>query len=224
MYNNDSMNLAMFDLDNTLLDGDSDYLWGRFMVDEGVVDRGFYEQENQRFYEQYKKGNLDIHAYCRFAFKPLAETPLNELHRLRKKFIDLCIRPLILSKAKDLLKQHRLQGDHLLIITSTNRFVTEPIANELGVNTLIATEPEFTNDGYTGELHGTPCFREGKVTRLHSWLVETEYTLANSWFYSDSHNDIPLLEIVSHPIAVDADLPLSKHARKKGWPIISLKG
>ena len=217
------MNLAMFDLDNTLLDGDSDYLWGRFLVDEGIVDRKYYERENQRFYDQYKAGSLDIYAYCRFAFKPLAETSLSELYSLRKRFIEGHIRQIILPKAKNLLKQHNQQGDHLLVITSTNRFVTEPIVYELGANTLIATEPEFKNGGYTGELQGTPCFKEGKVTRLQQWLAQTEYTLANSWFYSDSHNDIPLLEIVTYPVAVDADPKLTKHAKNRGWPHISLK-
>lgn len=213
----------MFDLDHTLLDGDSDYLWGRFMVEEGIVNTQYYERENQRFYAQYQAGKLDIYAYCRFAFKPLAETELNELYRLRKKFVDQRIKRLILPKARDLLEQHRRQGNHLLIITSTNQFVAQPIAKELGVNTLIATEPEFTNGCYTGELHGTPCFKEGKVTRLFAWLKETNNDLANSWFYSDSHNDIPLLEIVTHPVAVDADSRLSEHARMKGWPLISLK-
>lgn len=213
----------MFDLDHTLLDGDSDYLWGRFMVEEGVVNTQFYERENQRFYAQYQSGNLDIYAYCRFAFQPLADRALNDLYRLRKKFINQRVKQLILPKARELLERHRRRGNHLLIITSTNRFVTEPIANELGVNTLIATEPEFRNGRYTGELDGTPCFQEGKVSRLHAWLKNTNITLENSWFYSDSHNDIPLLDIVTHPVAVDADSILSVYAREKGWPIISLR-
>jgi HAD superfamily hydrolase (TIGR01490 family) len=217
------MSLALFDLDNTLIDGDSDYLWGRFLVEKGIVDGEYYERENQRFFDQYLAGTLDIGAYCRFAFKPLAETPLIELQRLRSKFIEQHVKPLILPKAIDLLSQHRQQGDILIIITSTNRFVTEPISKELGIDTLMATEPEFKNGRYTGNLHGIPCFQQGKVMCLQEWMKETGHSLEGSWFYSDSHNDLPLLEIVTHPVAVDADPQLSQHAKQKGWPIISLK-
>jgi HAD superfamily hydrolase (TIGR01490 family) len=217
------MSLALFDLDNTLLDGDSDYLWGRFLVDEGIVDGKYYERENQRFFDQYLAGTLDIVAYSRFAFKPLAETPIEELHRLRSNFIEQHIKPLILPKAIDLLSQHRHQGDILIIITSTNRYITEPISTEMGADILMATEPEFKKGRFTGDLLGIPCFQQGKVMRLRAWMKKTGHSLEGSWFYSDSHNDLPLLEIVTHPVAVDADSRLSQHAKAKGWPIISLK-
>ncbi len=217
------MSIALFDLDNTLLDGDSDYQWGRFLVDEGIVDKDFYERENRRFFDHYKAGTLDIYAFARFAYKPLADNSLQDLNRLRDLYMEQRIKPMILPKAIDLVEHHRNQGNTLVIITSTNRFITEPIASEFGVDALIATEPEFKNGRYTGELAGIPCFQNGKVTRLHHWLRETEQTLEDSWFYSDSHNDIPLLEKVTHPIAVDADEKLKQHAQNKGWPIITLK-
>ena len=218
------MSVALFDLDNTLLDGDSDYQWGRFLVDEGVVDGQFYEQQNRRFLEQYEAGSLDIYAFARFAYKPLAENSLEHLYRLRDRYIRERIRPMILTQAVALLERHRKLGDLLVIITSTNRFITEPIAAELGVDALIATEPEFRDGRYTGELAGIPCFQQGKVSRLRMWLEETGNHLDGSWFYSDSHNDIPLLEKVTHPVAVDADEQLREHAQKKRWPTISLRG
>lgn len=217
------MSLAIFDLDNTLLAGDSDYEWGRFLVDQGVVDASSYERENRRFYAQYKSGDLDIYEFARFAFKPLADNPLADLHRWRDAFVEERIWPLILPKGRALIQQHRAEGHIVLIITATNRFVTEPIARALGVQHLLASEPELRSDYYTGELTGTPCFREGKVTRVETWLSEQGYTLDESWFYSDSHNDLPLLERVSHPVAVDADEKLTRHARERGWPLISLR-
>jgi HAD superfamily hydrolase (TIGR01490 family) len=217
------MSLAIFDLDNTLLAGDSDYEWGRFLADRGVVETASYERENQRFYAQYQAGTLDIYEFARFAYKPLADNPLAELHRWREEFMQERIRPLMLPKARKLIGQHRAEGQTPVIITSTNRFVTEPIAREFGVEHLLASEPEFKGGCYTGELVGIPCFREGKVTRLQEWLKERGLDLNGSWFYSDSHNDIPLLERVSHPVAVDADQTLMDHARERGWPIISLR-
>lgn len=217
------MTLALFDLDNTLLDGDSDYQWGRFLIAEGIVDAAYYERENQYFYDQYRAGELDIYEFSRFAFKPLSEIPLPELHKLRDGFIAQHIRPIVLPKARDLLARHRRQGDLLIVITATNRFVTAPIVEELGIDALIATDPEFKEGRYTGELQGIPCFKEGKVTRLNAWLEQTEHDLKDSWFYSDSHNDIPLLDIVTHPVAVDADPQLTEYAKQKSWPIISLK-
>jgi HAD superfamily hydrolase (TIGR01490 family) len=219
-----TMNVALFDLDNTLLDGDSDYQWGRFLVDEGVVDGQCYEQQNRRFFAQYMAGSLDIYEFARFAYKPLAENTLDHLYRLRDRYMRERIRPMILKQAVVLLEGHRNLGDLLVIITSTNRFITEPIAAEFGVDTLIASEPEFRDGRYTGELAGIPCFQQGKVTRFRMWLEETGNHLDGSWFYSDSHNDIPLLEKVTHPVAVDADEQLQEYAHKKGWPIISLRG
>jgi len=215
--------LAIFDLDNTLLKGDSDYLWGRFLVQRNMVDGEFYERENKRFYEEYKAGTLDIFEFLRFSLRPLAENDLATLSALRQEFIDTEIEPIILPQARQLIKEHRDQGRMLLIITATNRFVTEPIAERLGVENLIATEPEFKDGRYTGEVSGVPSFREGKVECLSTWLTQNGCNLASSWFYSDSHNDLPLLEMVTHPIAVDADDTLRQHAESKGWPVISLR-
>jgi HAD superfamily hydrolase (TIGR01490 family) len=217
------MSLALFDLDNTLLGGDSDYEWGRFLAEQGVVDPEDYARENRRFFQQYEAGNLDIYEYARFAYRPLAEIPLQRLRQIRQDFLEQRIRPLILPKALTLLRRHRLRGDTRVIITSTNRFITEPIAQLLEVDDLIATDPEFRGGRYTGELAGIPCFQEGKIQRLQGWLRKHRETLDGSWFYSDSHNDIPLLETVSHPVAVDPDARLAAHARARGWPALSLR-
>lgn len=218
------MQLAIFDLDNTLLAGDSDYLWGRFLAERGIVDAEFYEKENHRFYEEYKAGQLNIFEFLAFSLKPLTEHPPEALASLHREFMQDCIQPIIPTAARRLLARHRENGDVLLIITATNRFITAPIAEELGVPHLLATDPEMRNGRYTGRVDGTPCFREGKVERLRAWLKQTGYNLAKSWFYSDSHNDLPLLEMVTHPVAVDPDETLADHAEAKGWPIISLRG
>jgi HAD superfamily hydrolase (TIGR01490 family) len=218
------MSLAIFDLDNTLLADDSDYLWGQFLVEQGLVDGELYQRENQRFYEEYKAGTLDIMEFLAFSLQPLTRHSQAELARLHERFMQQKITPIMLPAAQALLEKHRAQGDTLLIITATNRFVTAPIAARLGVDNLLASDPEMSDDRYTGRVAGTPCFREGKVTRLKAWLTEQQQNLADSWFYSDSHNDLPLLEMVSHPVAVDPDDTLSAHAEARGWPIISLRG
>ena len=217
------MSLAIFDLDNTLLGGDSDYLWGQFLVEQGLVDGEYYERENQRFYDEYHAGVLDIHEFLEFVLRPLAEHPLAELVAWRARFLEEKIQPILLPKAVELLERHRTDGDTLLIITATNRFITAPIAERLGVSQLLATEPEFADGRYTGRPAGIPCFQHGKVERLDQWLEETGHDLADSWFYSDSHNDLPLLGRVTHPVAVDPDTALAQHARECGWPIISLR-
>ena len=217
------MSLAIFDLDNTLLDGDSDYLWGQFLAERGLVDGERHEQENQRFYDQYRAGTLDIYAFLAFMLKPLAEHPLAELLAWRAEFIAEKICSILLPKAAALLDQHRTAGDTLLIITATNRFITAPIAELFGVTHLLATEVELIAGRYTGRSVGVPCFQQGKVVRLNQWLAETGHDLAGSWFYSDSHNDLPLLSQVTHPVAVDPDATLAAHAAKHGWPIISLR-
>lgn len=217
------MTLAIFDLDNTLLNGDSDYLWGQFLAQQGHVDAAFYRQENQRFYDEYVAGTLDIYEFLEFSLAPLSKIDMAELKKLHQRFMDEAIRPLINQKSRNLIQQHINTGDTLLIITATNLFITAPIAEELGVDNILATEPEIINNRYSGKVSGTPCFREGKVERLKAWLNETGENLANSYFYSDSHNDLPLLEIVTTPIAVDPDDTLRSHAEMKGWKIISLK-
>ncbi len=217
------MSLAIFDLDNTLLGGDSDYLWGRFLVERGLVDGESYERENQRFYDAYRAGTLDIQAFLAFMLRPLAGRPLAELLDWRARFIEEKIRPILLPKAADLLERHRSAGDTLLIITATNRFITAPIAELLSVPNLLATEVEFADGGYTGRPLGIPCFQYGKVERLSEWLAETGHDLVDSWFYSDSHNDLSLLDRVTYPVAVDPDEALARHAAERGWPIISLR-
>jgi len=217
------MSLAIFDLDNTLLGGDSDYLWGQFLVEQGLVDGEHYERENQRFYAAYEAGTLDIYQYQAFMLRPLAGRPLTELQAWRERFMEEKIQPILLPRADELLNQRRLAGDILLIITATNRFITAPIAERFGVPHLLATEPEIVDGRYTGRTVGIPCFQQGKVERLDAWLVETGGDLTDSWFYSDSHNDLPLLNRVTHPVAVDPDATLARHAQERGWPIISLR-
>ena len=217
------MALAIFDLDNTLLAGDSDYLWGQFLVQRELVDGDWYTSENRRFYDEYKQGELDINEFLAFSLQPLAKMSMAQLAELHQQFMASSIEPILLNKAAALLNKHRQQGDFLLIITATNRFVTEPIAERLGVDDLLATEAEIVNDRYTGQPTGIPCFQDGKVKRLNSWLAQTGYNMDGSWFYSDSHNDLPLLEGVDNPVAVDPDDTLAQHAEMKGWPVMSLR-
>ncbi|MES9852402.1 MAG: HAD family hydrolase [Candidatus Thiodiazotropha sp. L084R] len=216
------MALAIFDLDNTLLAGDSDYLWGRFLVEQGIVDGEIYEQQNQRFYDEYKAGNLNIHEFLRFSLKPLSRHSPVQLRAWREVFMQEKISPIIKENAQQLVDKHRQAGDFLMIITATNSFVTSPIAKRFGIDHLIATEPETLDGQYTGEIAGVPSFREGKVNRLNEWLLEFDQNLDGSWFYSDSHNDLPLLEQVENPVAVDPDLTLAEIAKQRNWPIMQL--
>ncbi len=217
------MALAIFDLDHTLIDGDSDYLWGVYLTELGVVDRDHYERENERFYREYREGSLDIYEFLRFSLRPLRDNDLAALDSWREAFLRTRIDPIILPRAQALVEAHRRGGDTLLIITATNAFVTAPIAARFGVEHLIATDPARVDGRYTGEVAGIPSYREGKVLRLRDWLVERGADLQGSTFYSDSHNDIPLLETVEHPVAVDPDPALEAHARAQGWRIISLR-
>ena len=199
------MSLAIFDLDNTLLNGDSDHAWGEFLVNKGIVDEAFYRRQNDHFYELYKQSKLDIMEYLAFALEPLTRFTLAELAALHAQFMAEYINPMRQPKADALLRRHREQGDFLLIITATNGFVTRPIAQALGVDDILATDPEVEGDRYTGRIVGTPCYQEGKVTRLNQWLQQTHHTLDNSYFYSDSINDLPLLQAVARI----CQLPLS---------------
>ena len=217
------MTLAIFDLDNTLIAGDSDHAWGQFLADKGIVDAEEYRKANDQFYQDYLDGKLDMTRYLEFSLAPLAAHPMKNLLQWREQFITERIKPLMLDKAQTLVSSHKKRGHFILIITATNRFVTEPIAELLGVDHLIATDPEIVNNKYTGAISGVPSFKEGKVTRLNSWLKERSYTLKDSYFYSDSHNDIPLLDIVETPIAVDPDPTLESHAKKNNWKIMSLR-
>jgi HAD superfamily hydrolase (TIGR01490 family) len=215
--------LAIFDLDNTLLGGDSDYLWGMFLVENNLVDGDHYAQENERFYREYDEGTLDIFEFLQFSLKPLCENSPELLHELRERFIQEQIEPIILQAGRDLIAKHEKSGDIMMIITATNSFVTSPIAESLGIEHLIATEPEMVDGRYTGKVAGEPSYREGKVNRLQAWLQQHNQAMEGSSFYSDSHNDIPLLELVDNPVAVDPDRALTQHATAKGWPIISLR-
>ncbi len=218
------MNLAIFDLDNTLLAGDSDYLWGTFLVRRGLVDREAYESANARFYEDYRRGELDMTAFLEFALAPLAAYPADDLFRWRDEFIAEIIRPLLLPAAHELIQSHLDQGHTPVIITATNRFITEPIAKLYGIEHLLATTPEWCDGHYTGRFIGVPCFQAGKVVRLQEWLGDNPHDLSLSYFYTDSHNDIPLLEQVGYPVGVDPDEKLAGIATERGWPIISLRG
>lgn len=217
------MTLAIFDLDNTLLAGDSDHAWGEFLVEEGMVDAEDYKQANDRFYQEYLNGELDIFHYQRFILQPLSRHNMEELETWRDDFMRKKVAPMMLDKAAKLLAEHREQGHTLMIITATNRFITEPIVHKLGVEHLIATEPELVNGRFTGEVAGTPSFQEGKVERLNDWLAGNGESLAGAWFYSDSRNDVPLLEKVDNPVAVDPDPTLEQIARERNWPVMSLR-
>ncbi len=220
------MNLAIFDLDNTLLNGDSDYNWSLFLIKKGILDQSIYEQQNEEFFKDYQTGSLDIDAYAEFQFKPLRENERLFLNDLRDEYVATIIRPMITEKAKGLVNEHRSQGDQLLIITATNSFITKPIAALFGIEELIGTDLEEINNQFTGKIKGVASFQEGKVTRLNQWLDDKHLTLAQfdkTFFYSDSKNDLPLLKIVSHPVAVNPDATLNAEAKKNNWPIMSLR-
>lgn len=217
------MSLAIFDLDHTLLDGDSDYLWGEYMVEHGIVDAAQYKSRNEEFFQQYQAGTLDNDVYLEFALEPLTRHSIDDLYSWRADFIDSWIKPIIFRGAADLLQKHRDRGDTLLIISATHLFVTEPVADLLGVDHLLSTEPEIIDNRYTGRFVGTPTFREGKVIVLKQWLQENQIELEGSYFYSDSINDLALLESVETAITVDPDEQLKAVAEKRGWPMISLR-
>jgi HAD superfamily hydrolase (TIGR01490 family) len=217
------LTLAIFDLDNTLLRGDSDHAWGRFLIENHIVDGEEYERENERYYAQYQAGTLDIMEFLAFALRPLALHDRAALDAWHRQYMQTKVLPMITPAARALVNLHRANGDTLVIITATNRFVTEPIAEEFEIPHLIATEPEVIEGRFTGKVAGTPCYREGKVTRLKSWMQQQGQTLQDSWFYSDSHNDLPLLSIVDHPVAVNPDDILRREAQQRGWQILPLR-
>lgn len=217
------MRLAVFDLDQTLLSSDSDYLWGKFLIDQGVVDAEAHARENDRFFRDYQAGTLNIHDYVAFVVAPMLENPLAKMQALLKQYVDERIEPLIARGSRALLAQHRAQGDTLLITTATNRFVVEPIAALLGVDNLIATDLEIVDGQYTGKIAGTPNFQHGKVTRLQAWIAAQNQPVTVTCAYSDSHNDLPLLSLAERPVAVDPDPTLRAEARARGWDIISLR-
>lgn len=219
-----TMNLALFDLDNTLLAGDSDFSWAQFLISKGVLDGEVHEARNRAFYEDYKNGTLDIHAFLNFQLKPLSRHPRWQLDEWHREFMIQRVLPMITSKARDLVGKH--VNDLCVVITATNSFVTAPIAREFGIPYLIATEPAQVNGEFTGGVEGVPSFREGKVVRLEAWLTSRGQSLVSFdkiFFYSDSLNDLPLLSRVTDPVAVDPDDTLRQHAQQHGWPVISLR-
>ncbi|MCD5975496.1 histidinol-phosphatase [Pseudomonas quasicaspiana] len=218
------MRLALFDLDNTLLGGDSDHAWGDYLCERGILDAATYKTRNDEFYQDYLAGTLNLTDYLNFSLEILGSTEMAQLDAWHRDFMRDCIEPIILPKALELIAKHREAGDKLVVITATNRFVTGPIVERLGIETLLATECEMVDGRYTGRTTDVPCFREGKVTRLNRWLEENQFGLEDSYFYSDSLNDLPLLEKVANPVAVDPDPKLRAEAESRGWPVITLRG
>ena len=215
------MSIAIFDLDNTLIGGDSDFLWGEFIGEEGIVDAGAYRKKNEYFYQEYDLGTLDIYAWLEFCLEPLTRYSMRELQEFHHRFMIQKIEPILLDKAQNCINQHKERGDTVLVMTASTSFVTAPIVKKYGINHLLATEPEIKEGRYTGGVSGIPCFQAGKIDKLMPWLQKNEETLTGSTFYSDSHNDLPLLELVDNPVAVNADKILTKIAEKKGWEILN---
>jgi HAD superfamily hydrolase (TIGR01490 family) len=214
--------LVLFDLDNTLLTGDSDFEWAQFLIEQGVLDREVYEARNLEFFQQYQAGTLDINEFLDFQLKPLSRHPRVQLDAWHRRYMEIKVRPMMRPEARALVERHR--GDVCAIVTATNSFVTAPIAREFGVPHLIATDPEQHGSEFTGRVAGIPCFKEGKVKRLDAWLAAqgwTRATFGESWFYSDSHNDLPLLECVTHPVAVNPDDTLRAHATRHEWEVLA---
>jgi HAD superfamily hydrolase (TIGR01490 family) len=217
------VSVALFDLDNTLLGGDSDYLWGEFLVSVGAVPAKAHQQANERFFAQYQAGELDVDAFLAFQLKPLADNDVMSLLAWRERFVRELIAPLVLAKGRELIADHRRRNHCIAIVTSTNAFITRPIADLLGIEHLLATEPEFDGRRYTGRYLGKACSGSGKVHRVNEWATRQGLSLDDSWFYSDSYQDLPLLSTVEHPVAVDPDDELQRHAKLHGWPIVSLR-
>ena len=219
-------NLALFDLDNTLLAGDSDYNWSLFLISEGLLDAKTHFERNEQFYADYKAGQLNIVEFLKFQLKPLSEHPKEFLDELHLKYMQKIIRPMMTVKAQALVDKHKAAGDLCIVITATNSFVTKPIATAYGIEHLIGSDPEMVNGEYTGGVTGVPTYKEGKVIRLNQWLAEHGKKLEDfevSYFYSDSHNDLPLMKLVTNPVAVDADEILTAYAQVQAWPLISLR-
>ncbi|MFN4063810.1 HAD-IB family hydrolase [Azoarcus communis] len=220
------MDLVLFDLDNTLLAGDSDFAWAQFLISKGVLDREVQEAKNIAFYEQYKAGTLDIFEFLDFQLAPLARHSRAELDAWHREFLQDSIRPMITAQARALVNQHLERGAIVAVVTATNSFVTGPIVREFGIPHLIATIPAQQDGAFTGKPRGTPAFKGGKIERVEAWLESLGLyfgSFEQSWFYSDSHNDLPLMQKVDKPVAVDPDDTLRAHAVKRGWPVISLR-
>jgi HAD superfamily hydrolase (TIGR01490 family) len=216
------MALALFDLDHTLIAGDSEVLWGEFLGEHGWVEPLAYRREALRFFDLYKSGRLNVEEFLDFQLNFLGQHPLDALLRLRQQWVEEKLRPILLARAQALIDDHKQRGHTTLIVTASSRFVAEPAAELYGVHGLIATEAEMREGRFTGKSTGLPSFAAGKVTRVEQWMRENDTDLRGSWFYSDSHNDLPLLRLVENPVAVHPDPILAAEAAAKGWPVISL--
>ena len=220
------MNLALFDLDNTLLRGDSDYNWSKFLIKKNLLDKNLHEKQNEIFYQQYQNGTLDIYEFCEFQFRPLKENKRQDLDLIRQEYVEEIIKPLVSNKSIDLVKSHLRQNDLCIIITATNSYITKPIADLFDIDNLIGTIPEEIGGQFTGKVEGLPSFQFGKVTRLENWLAKKELSIESfdkSYFYSDSHNDLPLMKKVTNPICVNPDDKLKNEAHRLLWETISLE-
>jgi len=220
------MNLALFDLDGTLIPGDSDHAFGEFMISLGWVGAELHRRRNDEFYRQYQAGCLDIHAYIQFTTNAWRRRTLAEQRAASARFIGEVMQPQLLPPAFELLARHRAAGDLIAIVTATNEFITRPIADAFGVPHLLAVELARDASGVaTGHIAGVPSYREGKIARVHQWLASLGHQLADfetSVFYSDSTNDLPLLDIVSEPVATNPSPALEAIARERGWRILRL--
>lgn len=218
-----TVQLALFDLDHTLLDGDSDSLWFRFLTEQGAIDADEHAEERTRHARDYYAGRLDVAAFYNLTLRPLADHEPGKLLGWREQFVREYVVPRIAGEARTLLQEHRNAGHTLVIVTATNRFITEPIARELDVPHLLATEPEHDGVRFTGRVEGIPCFRDGKLSHLREWLYQENVMPGETWFYSDSHNDLPLLEYVHHPVAVNPDSILQEIAGRRHWPVMQIR-
>ena len=214
------MALAIFDLDKTLINGDSDFLWGEFMSEIGAVDEKTYQVKNQYFFDQYALGKLNINEYLEFCLEPLSQNNRTTLDGWHQRFMQKKIEKILLPKAQQVVNQHKAKGDTVLVITATNSFVTAPIVERYGIDNLLATNPEVKQGQFTGKVEGEPCFQQGKITHLNKWLEKTGKEMSGAYFYSDSHNDLPMLELVDNPVVVHGDDKLKTIAKQRGWPSI----
>ena len=218
------MNIVLFDLDNTLIKGDSDHEWGNFLVENNYVDQRIYKEKNNNFFEQYKNGTLCPKEFALFSYEPLTKYSYEKLLNIREKFFEEKIIPLVLPKALKLVNYHKNNNDILAIVTATNSFISRITADFFNIKHLLASEPEFVNNRFTGNMLGEPCFKDGKVTKVQEWMKVNKLSeFKEIYFYTDSHNDIKLMEFCTRPIAVDPDEILKKTSIDNKWEIISLR-
>lgn len=226
MQSTSSGKLALFDLDNTLLEGDSDHAWGEFLIWKNLVEEKAHREKNDYFYDQYQQGALDIHSYVAFTLEPVMQLDSKQRAKLHAEFMEHSVKSIILKKGRELVRAHLEAGDFCIIITATNEFIASPIAELFEADLLMATELQTKDDKYNGKISGIPCYQDGKVAKLNAWLdlQENRFNLSDAIFYSDSINDLPLLQEVAIPVAVDPDQSLHDKAESEGWQILTLRG